>query len=487
MLRFSGTGAGNALYVNTLKITTNSTAAYNTNTMTFDTNVLAQAIVIDPDFKIYYRNSSQSNILEAIFPGRFVQYTGAVPQGLGNTMVVIVNGLGVVQPNLDGKQLDIGRKYSMTAIAGVGQTFEGWSGAAASANTKLEFVMKPNSVIKANFGPNPLDSVSGVYNGLFSENPTNIQHESSGLVTFKTTGKGLFTGKLFIGKGYPFRGRFDTNGYANISVHRGNDPSLNLSLQLDLVNDTDQVVGVVSNGNWIANFVGDRAHVLASFAQAGNYTLAIPGDTNAAVGPKGNSFATVRVNNKGDVRLKGTLSDGTQINQNVNLSKSGHWPLYIPLYHGQGSIQSWVTFTNRETSSFEGDVNWIKTPVPGRNYQSGFTNHSAILGSSYIVPTNGVRILDLTNGVVTLNSPNWLSGVTNDFSLTDANVITVTSGTNRLKLKVSLPNGLVNGTYVHPETTGNSPIKGVVLQQQKTALGFFISDKQSGSMVLEGN
>ncbi len=479
LLRFSGTGSGNALYVNTLVIT---------NPLAFSTNVLAKVIVIDPNFKIYYRNSSQSNLLSALFPGQVVQFSGEVPQGLGKKLVVIVNGLGVVQPNLDGKQLAVGSKYSMTAKAGPGQMFEGWSGAAVSPSSKLEFVMKPNNVIKANFGPNPFNSVSGVYNGLFSENLTNVQHQSSGLVTFKTTGKGLFTGKLFIGKGYPFHGRFNSTGTANnISVRRGKDTSLSLNLQLDMVNGTDQVQGVVSSSSWTASFVGDRARAIESFAQAGVYTMVIPGDTNATVGPKGNSFGTVKVGRNGDIRLKGTLADGTEINQNVNLSKNGQWPLYVPLYHGKGSILSWVTFTNRETSSFEGNLNWIKTPVPGRNYQGGFTNHSTVLGSSYLVPTNGVRVLDLTNGVVTLSSDNLSSAITNDVTLTDANLITVTSGTNLLKLNVSLPTGLVTGTFVHPETKATSPIKGVVLQQQNTAMGFFISDKQSGSMVLEGN
>ncbi|MEO6182773.1 MAG: hypothetical protein ABIP71_06705, partial [Verrucomicrobiota bacterium] len=476
LLRFSGTGSGNALYVNTLEIN---------NPLGFDTNTLAQVIVIDPDFKIYYRNSSQSALLETLFPGRFVQFTGEIPQGLGDKLVVIVNGLGTVQPNLDGRQLDIGHKYSMTAKAARGQLFEGWSKSVVSSNAKLGFVMKPNQVIQANFGPNPFEPVTGVYNGLFSESPTNVQHQSSGLVTFKMTGKGLFTGKVFIGKGYPFRGRFDSAGYANVSVHRAKNPSLNLTLQLDMTNGTDQVQGVVSNSGWTANFVGDRARALGSFAQAGEYTMAIPGDSISSVGPKGNSFGTVRVSSKGDLRLKGMLSDGTEINQVVNLSKNGQWPLYVPLYHGKGSILSWVTFTNRETSSFEGNLNWIKTPVPGRNYQGGFTNQSTVLGSSYVVPTNGVRVMDLTNGVVTLSSDNLVSAITNDVTLTDANLITVTTGTNGLKLKISLPNGLLNGTFIHPETKATSPIKGVVLQQQKSAMGFFISDKQSGSMLLQ--
>ena len=472
LLRFSGTGSGNALYVNHLEIN---------NPSGFE---ITNSLVIDSNFKIYYRTSNQD--LQAILPSAFVRYDGPLPAATASRLVVTAKGLGTVRPNLDGKILKLGRQYVVTAKPGAGQIFDGWSGGEASPDSKLGFVMRPNLVLEANFAPNPFDPVKGTYNGLFSDPTNGVQQESSGFFNLKIARNGSFTGKILLGKPHPFRGTFNSSGHAQTSVRRNGNTPLTLDLQLDLTNNSDLIVGTVSSTDWVASLAGDRANAgVPPVAQQGKYTMAIPG--GVAPGPVGDGFGTVEVNAAGGLRFKGTLADGSPVNQKVNLSKNGLWPLYVAVRGNGASIWSWVTFTNDLSSSFQGDLTWIKKAKPGRNYRDGFTNVTSVLGSHYLRPATGTPVLNITNGTVTLSGGDLSAPITSEMTLGANNVVTVT-GSNQLSITISLPNGLLHGSFVHPDTQKKTPLKGVVLQEQNNARGFFLNGtNQSGAVILESN
>ena len=63
----------------------------------------------------------------------------------------------------------------------------------------------------------------------------------------------------------------------------------------------------------------------------------------------------------------------------------------------------------------------------------------------------------------------------------------LTTGASQLSLSIKAPNGLLNGNFVHPVTKAKTAIKGVVLQQQGSARGYFPGTDQSGSILLEAN
>jgi hypothetical protein len=60
-------------------------------------------------------------------------------------------GLGSITTNWSGATLEIGRNYTMTAVAGSGYSFAGWSGGVQASTPSLTFMMQSNLAIQANF------------------------------------------------------------------------------------------------------------------------------------------------------------------------------------------------------------------------------------------------------------------------------------------------------------------------------------------------
>ena len=70
---------------------------------------------------------------------------------LSASLTVNINGNGTVNPNYNGASLQIGKSYSMTATAGTGFQFTGWTGSFATNGATLTFTMASNLVFTANF------------------------------------------------------------------------------------------------------------------------------------------------------------------------------------------------------------------------------------------------------------------------------------------------------------------------------------------------
>lgn len=471
-LRFTGADSDNALYVVNLDLVVSTNVDVNTP--------LQNLITIDDNIRIYFINSSVGDKLTNAFPDRVIQVADfGLSRGI-SPIVVKARGLGVITPNLDGKNLKIGSDYKMKATAGKGHVFAGWTGGLKASSRLLKFKMRPNLSLEANFIPNPFEAVKGSYSGLFYE-PTNgiagRQHETSGSIELKVTPKGVFTGKLTLGKAYRFAGKFDGAGFAEIQVKRAKASALNLKLQLDLGVGADQVAGSVAGDDWTTPFVGHRAGL--GSVEKGAYTMAILSGSSPD-SPAGDGVATITVSDSGGIRVKGALSDGTKIDQQTTISKNGEWPFYVPLYKGDGSIMGLINFSN-QPATLSGDLSWIKKggPLP-------FTNITSVLGSFYLPPAKGASVIVPSSGVITLREGNLTEWITNLFELGHGNALSIT-GTNDLRISVNAPSGLLNGSFFHPDARKATQVKGVVLQQQNNARGFFLGPNESGAFLLEGN
>jgi hypothetical protein len=405
-----------------------------------------------------------------------------------STLTVTTNGAGSVTPVLNGQSLEVGRTYTLTAAPKPRNLFTGWSGDLQTTAPRFVFQMRTNLMLQANFVTNPFIAVKGSYNGLFREEVA-VRHESSGFFNAITTDAGAFTAKILLaGKPVSFSGKFALDGKWTNTIPRAGTNALNVLLCLDLENGTDQITGTLSEGgNWTANLTADRAGRSGATNFNGKYTFIVPGDVDPAASPGGDSFGTVTVTG-GAVRFSGMLADGTPVRQKVPLSKNGHWPLYVPLYAGNGSIFSPVTFTldPQADDALSGSVTWTKPMLDtAKHYSNGFAIFSGAVGSRYRAPTNSTdSILRFPDGLAAFIGGNLVEPFTNHFVLTNATKV-INLSNNRLVMTFVPSSGLFNGVVTDPNSTRSIPFKGAVHQKGRYGAGFFLGTDQSGRVRLE--
>jgi len=409
-------------------------------------------------------------------------------------LVVEIDGAGIVNPNLNGQFLQLGKSYSMTAIPATGSTFRGWSGAVETNAARVVFVMESNLVLQANFQPDLFYTGRGTYNGLFlageEMSPTN-----SGLFALTLTGRGAFTGHVQLGLiRTAFAGRFDMDGNAEIVVPRRNLDPLIIDMQLMSDANTNLITGsvtVTNDNGWTAELNAYRAVFNAKTNPApiaGKYTLAIFGELGAPGVPGGDSYGTLSISPGGLIQFSGSLSDNTKISQGIPISEDGNWPLYVPLYGNHGLIAGWLTFTsmNSATGGITGTVNWYKPEVANATYYpDGFRVSSAVIGSSYVKPASGSPILNLNVGVgaVTFIGGDLTDTIVNSVVL-DAQNRVINFGANPMNLTFSLANGLFQGSVTDTNSLQKFPFRGVVLQNESSAAGYFLGTNQTGAVRL---
>jgi hypothetical protein len=419
-------------------------------------------------------------------------------------LVLLTNGYGTIQHGTWPKNLVIGKTYTVTAVPRPGNLFSSWVGGTAppfsvlSASASYTFTMQDGLELEANFVTNPFISQQGVFNGLYLDT-NNVTEASSGFFTLNLMTSGAFTGKIMTsGSTYilPTTAKFDVGGQVEFTIPTKVN-TLTFNLQLDISDPaSQQITGTVSGGDWTAGLTADRAVFSTSENKAmnfeGQYTLAIAGSEDGATSPSGFGCATLSINSAGLIAMAGNLADGTSINQSVSTSKDGRWPFYAsytkpPVGNG-GAAFGWITFSNEPASALGGTMYWFrpagKTPTV---YQSGFTNMASIVGSAYI-PTEK-PLLALSGGQVTLDGGNLPFSITNQITLSANDTITVphtAENTNKLALTINKTTGAISGSFANPSNPKKTiTVKGVLLQNQTNAVGYFLGTNYSGAFLLE--
>ena len=357
--------------------------------------------------------------------------------------------------------------------------FNGWTNVTTSnaiaRSAKLTFVMTENLALNADFVGNPFPAVAGNYSGLtIGVGPA---QQTNGIATFRVGANGGFSGSVFFeGKAYGLRGAFWNDGTFSTTIARRGRSSVSISLQLDVVNGTDQITGMIADHLFSANITTDRA--IDSNAQQGNYTLILPHPADLSQ-PQGDGYGTATVDAKGNVRFAGALGDGAGMNQGAKISKDGAWPFFVAPYAKKGSASGVLTFEDNGTSDLDGTIYWF------RNH-SGTTPLSATIaafGSALRAPAQGQNILNAApSDVFTFTAAG--AGLTQPatlphFTLSTAGQITVTSG-GPFTLSINADTGMLSGTF--PDAAQNPhTFQGVIFQRGSSGQGLFQVGNELGS------
>jgi hypothetical protein len=342
----------------------------------------------------------------------------------------------------------------------------------------LKFLMRSNMLLQANFVPNPFPAARGTYSGLFSET-LGVKLNSAGLITLKPTSSGAFTGTLWMeGSRYPFDGEFHPTGTALATVRRPSKPSLKLNLLLDFAGG---VSGTVKEGNkWTAQFSGKRG---ATSSVPGRFTLLIPRSEISDMAPQGFGFATMTRSANGKLLVRGTLADGTIFSQSTAVSPTGSWPLFASLYRGEGLLLCAMQFPIDPNNDIYGEpITWLKTTnAPNKFYTNGFALAGPVVGSTYV----HLQGIGWMAGMLERGEGNLTVPRTNQVAIGNNNSFTIISPDNAtLSLN---PSGLLNGSFIHPNTARRTSLRGVFLQKPQFGGGFFLGSTESGYFMLQAN
>jgi len=398
-------------------------------------------------------------------------------------------GLGAVSPNYSNVLLQLGRTLTMTASPGKTSVFSNWSDGAGVVLTngpELKFVMASNLELIANFIPNPFYVAAGTYEGLFY-NTNGFAQNSSGYLSAQVNSNGSFTVRFQQGvSSYSLSGQFSLTGaWTTNAVKAWSNTAV--SLQLDLT-DGRLLAGGLTNAGWSAQVWGDRGVWSKNHPapQAGTYTLVLPG-TNSGVAPEGDGFGSVTVSPLGALAFSGTLGDGAKVTQSALLSEQGLWPFFVADGTAGGMALGWLTLANETNTDIDGWVNWFKpAQASSAIYKGGFTNALEAAGSAYSLP-RGARILNLTNGAVSLDDQTSLQYLsqplpitTDEFFLRSNNLV---AGSNKLTLTFTTTSGLFHGAATN--AAGKTvTFSGAVLQKQNAGYGLFLDTNRSGSVTI---
>jgi hypothetical protein len=372
------------------------------------------------------------------------------------------------------------------SAVGVSYVFANWTenSNVVSSSPSYSFSLNANRNLVANFVSNPFIPVSGKYNGLFYDPVHGVNQQSAGSAAISVTSKGSFTGQFLLGgKRYPVSGQFDSTGNATTST--ASKILALVKLQLDLTNGTDRIIGTIYGTSASMQFFADRAVFDGKTSLApekGQYTIVFPGGFGSGTEPGGDGYGTLAVDAAGHVKLSATLADGTKLTQLSTVSKYGQWPLYVPLYAGQGAVWSWMNFVSTSSNDLSGTVSWTKPPsATAHYYPGGFQVQTVAQGALYSPSAAGNSALDLTNAEVVLTGGDISQALSDQITLGPGSQV-ANQGTNKLTL--SAATGVFKGSIANPALPMAKPVSfgGVVLKSQKVARGCFFEGGQSGAV-----
>ena len=398
-----------------------------------------------------------------------------------------VAGKGWIVPDLNGRELELGQAYQIVAQPAPGHEFVRWSGGVESTSPRLQFQMNNNLWIRAEFRPTPANLSGGQFVGLIYPRDV-LSADKCGYFELSVADDGAFTGAIQLdGSTAQLKGQFDREGEATQTLASADGEPVTIRLQMDADRTGESVSGAFeANGSPVVMQAYRRAAGDASTTgiKPGRYTLVIPGPTDAKASPGGDGIGELHVHADGRAEFYGELSDGTAVRQQTHISRNGVWPLYVPMYGGRGLLTGWVTVTNHAEMDLFGDLRWIKPRTPDDHYYpEGFGSRRFVVGSSY----SAQAALNATNRLAgVLRGGNLGSIVLRDNMNSDTQLIAPEGRTvKKFSYNLNPDTGLIEGSFIHPQTHTPTPFRGVYVQKRGWGSGYFMGTNTSGMVHLQ--
>ncbi len=441
-----------------------------------------------------------------------------------SALVVNTTGTGTVTGRLNGVVYEVGKSYTLTAVPGATQTFNGWTGSGLTAPSnevaKFTFVFTDalfaTPVITANFIAKTFTALEiGAFDGLITPHAGTVSgNHTHGSIHLTLTATGTFTGTLKMdGFSLAISGLFNNAGEARFGatrastllVERSGKPAFELS-QVRWDSAANTISGVIkqylrTTVTAQSDFLLDRAAFSAAIpvnpatytAAGGKYTVIIPSEQQSNVltsvdFPQGTGIGLITITPAGVVSLAGTLADGTTVTASAPLSMGLNSPLFVQLYATKGSFSALVHLDNGQGDSDvkATDALWF------RPFQNKVQHYPYGWEEGVTLDLLGAKYPPTAPGSVILNLPSASSTGNATLSFTDGQLVVPSSyslniSTTNLVMKIPTANpdyaltllaasGDISGTFAHANGT-RPAFKGKVFAKGANAgaHGFFLT------------
>lgn len=360
-----------------------------------------------------------------------------------------------------------------------GSVFDGWTSVPplfsdeSAKSARLTFRMQPRQKLTAHFIPNPFLGKFGNFAGLVQPAATG---GAQGCVTLKLNNNGTFTGKITIGAvAIPLKGSLSNALQFSGTFIVSHVPYL-VTLSLNPVNGSQQIVGTVKGGAIDSTITTDLATFVKTkheAPQVGIYNVLLPAVSpqTATNFPVGIGYGRVTVGVTGLATFVGKLGDGTAVSRGATISESGVWRIFAPLYGKRGWISGAVTFDLADPNhDLAGTLEWsrpgpLPRHLPTGVHGDGFVGQSQIVGAKYVKPLAGARVFlnpSSGDGILALDAPGakipnrpalaaFFTDPDLNVNLATTNSVAVTPASPLgVKVVITASTGLFTGRFIDP-------------------------------------
>jgi hypothetical protein len=296
---------------------------------------------------------------------------------------------------------------------------------------------------------------------------------------------GAYSAKLLIDdSSYSFSGKFDAFCRSYVYLKQAGKPTRLSLWGCDADNVDDEMRGRIyfttTDSVMAYGFLLTFNTETNPCPYAGQYTYVIPGDATNGY-PYGDGYGLLTVQPSGLVRVMGTLADNTPFTSESAISQQGQTPFYASVNKGKESFFGFLSITNGSGSTASSIGVW-RYAVTGKYYPKGFVSVPDLAWSAYKAPTEGTPVINLTNGVIVFTGGNLTNSLTNTVTLSAGNQFVV-GETNTLAFNPT--NGVVQGSFWHPDLKKTVSFSGAVLQSSNVVQGFFLGTDKIGGVKIQ--